>query len=139
MSDWLREQVRRQHLLSHQAEAARLWASDVAELGRTVPIVGYGRPVEAHGVQDDVMRIKLRERVRDVEQRLGGASSPSHLTAWSVAIEGRTAGEAASLLGVRTTTAMDLLWMALEVVAVVYGIISDERCRRRRDRHVKVS
>lgn len=135
MSDWLQEQGRRGRLASSWVEAGKLWASDVAELDRGIPLRQPGQA--ASGASDDVMRIAVRRRVAQVERRLGGAASPTYRVAWWVAVAGHTAGEAAGLLGerVRTTTAMDLLRLALREVALVYGLaevegISPERERR---------
>lgn len=123
LENWLQTQGRRGHLTFAEVEGARLWASDVAELSKGIPLRQPGQA--AGGVGDDVMRIAVRRRVAQVERRLGGTASPTYRVAWWVAVEGHTAGEAAGLLGerVRTTTAMDLLRLALQEVALVYGLV----------------
>lgn len=125
MGDWLQEQARRTYLTKAQVKAARLWASDLAELETSLRSNPLGREVRGCG-PDDIMRVAARRRVGAAETKLGGAGSVFYRVAYAVAVSGRTSGEIAGELMIRTTSAMDLVRLALSDLVLVYQL-SEQR------------
>lgn len=122
MGDWLQEQANRGHLLRSQVEAAQLWASDLAELGSDLRSNPTTREVRGDRPAD-VMRVAVTRRVAQAEAGLMRRVGMTGFRAThKVAVEGGTAGEAAEELGIRTTSAMDLIRVGLAELAVVYQL-----------------
>jgi hypothetical protein len=121
MGDWLQEQANRGHLLRSQVEAARLWASDLAELGTELRSTRVTREVRG-GAADDIMRVATARRVAQAEAKLGGKGGPVYAAVHVVAVEGGSAGDVATRLEMRTTSAMDLIRWGLGQLVGVYQI-----------------
>lgn len=120
MSERLREMMRRGgRILASEVEAARLWASDLRELGCDVRCGRMDAVGKGQGTVD-IMRVAIRRRVAAAEAALHGSGSPMYLVAMTVLVEDRTVGEAAAKLDIRTTSATDLLYMAARALARVY-------------------
>jgi DNA-directed RNA polymerase specialized sigma24 family protein len=126
MSDWLQEQAARGHLLRSQVAAGQLWASDLAELGADLRSNPTTREVRGER-KEDVMRLAVSRRVAQAEAGLmRRVGVTGYRATHMVAVQGGTAGEAAQELGIRTTSAMDLIRVGLAELAVVYQL-SEQR------------
>lgn len=120
----LREHLVRGRITPLQCRAGEAWFGDWLATGREL---AGNRPDRDRGCRagtdsGDVMRAAARQRVRRVEAALGGRDHPHYRVAHHVVLADGEAGAIAERLGIRPTSAMDMLRLALVTVAGVYRL-----------------
>jgi hypothetical protein len=119
----LTEMARRHWITYTHAEAGSLWASDMLEVQTQLRHYrGLHPHLLGHDGSQDVMRIALRNRLRAAEAALAGQGSPLYRIVHHVVVKDGTVGEIATKLGIRTTSAGDMLRLGLDALIRVYQL-----------------